>query len=409
MSENSTPPKSTPPAATGERTLLEGILHYAGILLRYKWLVIITTAVAATGSVAFSIATLRLPVEVNPMPNQYSANASLLLQTDDAGSLNTASLLSSFGFEGASGGINAGQVVQRVIVSRPFLDTIVDEFKIVERHQIISTPRSTSRTIVLRSMSAGFDDRAGILNISYTDTDPEFAARVVNRMVSLLEEWFAQFGGSSQQRQVIELQEKLLEVEEQVQRLESQIVARQQELGVLRVEEIADVQTGMLADLQAQLVQLEIEIRNYEQRTRIEDATLANLRSQRRNLQQLIREVEAGYTGGNKTMPARDDLPQISLELSRLQAELTIQMRIYETLSQQYEVTRLAAESEPVITVLEAAEVPEEKSGPERGRFCMMVTVGAFFGSIALAFLFHLIRNVIFDPEKLKLLRRDDL
>jgi tyrosine-protein kinase Etk/Wzc len=393
-----------------ERTSLESTLHYIGILLRYKWFVIIITILAAGGSVAYSILTLRLPVDENPMPNFYTASATIVLKSDEASSVSASSLLSSLGFETSGDRINYGAVVQRVLTSRPFIDAVVDEFGIIERNQITNHPRTTSRNAILGSMSTGFDARSGILWIAYNSTDPVFAAEVTNRIVSLLEEWFAQFSGSSRQRQVVELEEKLQEVEESIQQLETQIVSRQQEMGVLSVEEIANVQARMLADLQSRLVPLEIEIRNYERRTRIEeDATLSDLRAQRRNLQELIRDVEEGYAGGKKTMPARVDLPRLALEMSRLQSELGIRMRIYETLAQQYEVTRLAVKSEKVMTILEAAEVPEEKSGPSRGRLCIRITLGAFFGSIILAFLHHIIRSVIFDPEKLKFLRRNSI
>ena len=53
---------------SGERTLLEGILYYLGILWRYKWLIFAVTVAAAVGSVIFSIITLRLPPDRSPLP-----------------------------------------------------------------------------------------------------------------------------------------------------------------------------------------------------------------------------------------------------------------------------------------------------------------------------------------------------
>ena len=393
--------------AAADRPPIEKLLRYIGILRRYKWLVIVSTVLAAAGSVGFSILTLRLPIDVTPLPNIYIASATILIQSDESRGLSASSLLSSLGFSAPGVGIDYGEVVQRVLRSRPFIDTVVREFDIIARYGIVESPRTNSRAAVLGSMAVDFDARSRFLSIAYRDTDPIFAAEVANRIVSLLEDWFSQSSGSSKQRQIAELEEKLIEVEESIEQLEPRIVTRQQEMGVLRVEEIADVQAAMLTDLQSRLVQLQIEIRNYEQRARIEDAGLADLRAQQANLKQLIQEVEAGYTGGDKTMPARDELPHLALELTRLHAELGVQMRIFETLSQQYEVTRLAAQAEPVMTILEAAEVPEQKSGPSRGRLCIMVTFGAFFGSIALAFVIHGLRGLLRDPEKMKLLRSD--
>src|SRR5574344_2088363 len=56
----------------------------------------------------------------------------------------------------------------------------------------------------------------------------------------------------------------------------------------------------------------------------------------------------------------------------------------------------------PVFQVLEKATVPDQKSGPSRGKLCIIVTFAAFFLSIFLAFLLNAIENVRHDPEAMK-------
>ena len=68
-----------------ERSLIEGLLYYLSILLRYKWMIVGITAAAAVAVVIFSIVTLRLPTDRNPLPNHYTANAVLLVQSEDSG------------------------------------------------------------------------------------------------------------------------------------------------------------------------------------------------------------------------------------------------------------------------------------------------------------------------------------
>ena len=400
MGDNQTEPERP-------RSLLEGALHYIGILLRYKWLIVIISLVGAAGSVGFAYLTLTLPVERNPMPNFYRASATVVVQSDDVSAVSMSSLLSSIGVRNEGSGMNYASLVQRVLSSRPFLDAIVDEFDIVERHNVVQDIRTSARGLVRGKIGRSFDGTSGILIISFQDTDPVFAAEVTNRMVSLLGEWFADWGGNSQQRSIIELEERVNEVETEILELESQIVAKQLELGVLRVEQIADIQTQMIADLQSQLVGIEMEIRNYEENAKIEDFTLSLLRTRRENLIRTIRDVEQGYAGAEKTMPARDELPRLSLELNRLEAALEVQMKIFGSLSQQYEITQLAAKAEPLISVLEPAEVPERKAGPYRGQLVMQLTIAAFVGSIIIVIIIHMLRTIMNDPEKMKLLRRE--
>ena len=88
-----------------------------------------------------------------------------------------------------------------------------------------------------------------------------------------------------------------------------------------------------------------------------------------------------------------------------MQADIELQMQLYRTLSERYEVTKLTAAEENVFTVLEYAEVPEEKIGPLRGKLCMIVSIVAFCGSIVLSLAFHSLKGVMTDPETIAMIR----
>ncbi|MFW5777412.1 MAG: hypothetical protein ACOCZB_09025, partial [Spirochaetota bacterium] len=220
--------------------------------------------------------------------------------------------------------------------------------------------------------------------------------------------WFAARGGSDRLVAVQTMEEKLAEVENRIGEIEGEIEGFQQRYGVLRVEEIAQTQSDLIAGLQAQLVQLDLQISNLEEVSRIEDdPELASLRAQRQNVLNLMDRIEGGYTGGNDLLPPREELPALAAEYTRLQMDLEIQGRIYEALTEQYEVAKLTADTDPAFTVLEPVEVPEEKSGPSRGQMVISVTLGAFFGSVVLALVIYGLGKIMRDPEKMKLLRQE--
>lgn len=394
-----------PQPKSGERTLAEGLLYYLSILLKYKWLVVGMTVIAGVGVVVFSIVSLRLPPEESPLPNYYEAYATLLVS--DSGGSSTQSILAALGMEtGGSGGTNYAEIAQRVVQTRSFLDTLVEEHDIVERYDITTEVRSRSREVVLNNSRVSYDPQASILTVAYEHIDPEFAQTMANSIVDNLQEWFRSRGGLDRMQELQSLEARLVEVEEEIARLEGEIQAFQREHGVLDVGEMAETQAAMLSDLQAQLVDLAVQIRNQETLSRIEDdPALARLRAQQQNVIGLIREIENGYTGGARTMPPRERLPELALEFRRLQTDLTIQQRIYQAISEQYEVARLTAESEPVFSVLERAEVPDRKAGPSRAELSMTVTLGAFAASIALAYMIHFLRSVWAQPENRAMLR----
>ena len=80
-----------------------------------------------------------------------------------------------------------------------------------------------------------------------------------------------------------------------------------------------------------------------------------------------------------------------------------IKSRIYEVLTQQYELAKLSLEGDdPIFQVLELADVPDLKSKPSRSIIVIATTLAAFFISIALAFTVNAWRNIRRDPERMK-------
>jgi len=385
----------------GERTLLEGAIHYLNVLLHYKWLIVAVTALSVPIAVGFSILTLALPPERSPLPNTYRAYAVILLQQEDPAGLE--STLASLGLvapEVMQGqGFDYSALAIKVLNSREFLDTLIEEFEIHERFGIPRSNRTKARKLILAGSGFDYDRTTRTLTISYAHIDPVFANRLVTRMVELLNDWFLTRGGTNRQRRKALLEEKLAEVSGDIEVLEEQVKDFQQTYGVLRVEDLAASQFQTVDNLRAQLRLKEIEIQNYTRFVKIEDPTLLTLRAERENLIDQIRAVESGLanpTGG--AMPSRSELPELAQRFENLTGALRIQKNIYEALSQQFELTKLSLESEPVFTVLDPAEVPDEKTGPSRGRISMITVFLALIASVVVALLLNALRNLSAGP-----------
>jgi uncharacterized protein involved in exopolysaccharide biosynthesis len=401
--------KKSNPSEPPERTPFETLIHYAALFWKYKWLIIGLTVISAICVVIYSIVSLRLPPEKSPLPNYYTSTASLMVQ-DETGNMTMASMLSALGISSPTGGgeQNYGQIAMTILQSRPFLDQISDTFSIPEKYNIENAVKTNSRELLRAKSAFNYEGSTGILKISFDDIDPVFAKEVVDAMVILLDEWFRSRGGSSKMRELKSLEQKLIGVEQDIAALEQKILRFQQQHGVLNVETIAATQNALLSDLRIQLMEKELEIKNYAEISKIEnDPVMLRMEAERNNIVETINQIRSGYTGDNQMMPPQDELPELSLELSKLRAELEIQNRIFQALSEQYEITKLSVEEEPVFTVLEEAEVPEEKTGPSRGKISMIVTVLAFIASMAIVMIIHLIDGIRKDPEKKKLLNKE--
>ena len=390
-----------PAAAAQSGTLLATVLRYVAILWRYKWIIISITFLAAAGSLGYAIISLRLPPEQSPLPNWYEANAALLQRRFGATQSVTNTVMASLGIRGDTGAMDYGQIAIEVLNSRAFIDRVVESNDLIERFGITSQVRTRSRRAVLQSVRSAFDPRTGILRISYRSTSPEFAAAMVASIVDELLRWFASVGGSDRLLAVETLEEKLAEVEGRIREVEGEIERFQRRYGVLRVEEIAQTQTDLLSGFQAQLLALDLQISNRQEVSRIEnDPELLSLRSQRQSVLNLMHRIRSGYVGTDQLLPARDQLPALAADFSRLQMDLDIQRRIYQALNEQYEVARLTADTDPAFAILVPVEVPEEKSGPMRGQLVVTYTMQAFVASVVLALIVHWLTSFFRDPDK---------
>lgn len=385
--------KEAAPSDGQQETLLEALLRHSRVVWRYRGLVIPLTIVGALLGVGLGLAGLFLPPERNPLPNRYEANAMLIQQRGGLQDV-TSSVMASLGIESAAPATDYGQIAISVLNSRTVIDPVIRENGFATHYEIAASELSGARKAFVAHSSFAYDARTGILRIAYEDTDPEFAAAVVSSVVAELLEWFSTRGGLELSVAVQTLESKLLEVENRVNQLEDEIEEFQREYGVLRVEELADTQSSLLAGFQAQLLQLDLQISNLRAISRFgNDPELVALQDQRRNVMDLMERVRQGYTDQAGTLPPRSELPALAAAYSRLQTDLEIQRRIYVVLAEQHEVARLTAGATPAFTILEAPEVPLEKSGPSRSRIAVAATAAAFLLAVGLALVLHGIRS----------------
>lgn len=309
------------------------------VLWRRKIMIIAITLIAAIGIVTYSIISIVLPPETSPLPNRYTSRALLLIDDKTSGGGGLASMMGNMGGLAALAGINVpitsslSDLAVFLVGTNTFLDTIVDEFNLIERYKIEKYPRTGSRKALRRNLRASFDDKSGVLTISFTDIDPVFAKDVVDFTTSLL-------------------------------------------LG--RIDELG------LDKNKIQKENLEINITNT-----FDD--IIQLEGESRRLEQSV---------------AFGRVHAIAIDLNRISMELAAKQQVYTQLKIQYELLKVEMASEmPLFQILEAAEIPEQKSEPGRALLCILVTFAAGFFSVFLAFILNLISNIKKDPEAMAKLR----
>ncbi len=297
---------------TTEKSLIETILYYWAVLFRYKWMIIGFTALTTGAAVAFFAVSLTLPPNRSPMPNYYTARATIVIQqnsqTDFSNSIMAALGITSTGVPRS---FDYGSQVMEMMRSRTILDRLIDEFKMKDAFE--TTSKEKLREALLSRFQFSYSSTTGLLRIGYVAVDPVLAKNMVNRMISLLDEWYNQKRNSAR--------------EEQQELLEQKITAVKKDIDSLR------------------------------------------------NKLKIIPDIDPRY--------------------SDYSSQLDVQERIYNALYPQYEAARLAPEVEPIFQVFELAEVPDIKSGPNRKKFAIMIFMGSFLGSAALAIALNMLKSFI--------------
>lgn len=88
-----------------------------------------------------------------------------------------------------------------------------------------------------------------------------------------------------------------------------------------------------------------------------------------------------------------------TLEQYKIEMELEAQKTVYAQLKSQLEILEIQMQTDtPTFQVLEYPSIPDRKSGPSRGKLCIIVSFAAFFISVFLAFLINAIENIKKDP-----------
>ena len=175
------------------------LIDLFAVLWRRKVMIIAITLTAMVGVVVFSIITIVLPPERSPLPDLFTPRALMLIDNSASpgGGMPMGGGLAAFA---GMGGLRTGATFSDLAVflfgTHSLLDSVVDEFDLIERFEIDveRSPRASSRDAVRGRLRASFDDRSGVLTVSFTDRDPVFARDVVNFVVGYLENRFDSLG-----------------------------------------------------------------------------------------------------------------------------------------------------------------------------------------------------------------------
>jgi capsule polysaccharide export protein KpsE/RkpR len=332
------------------------------------------------------------------IPKEYRASVQLMPPDNqsNAGML-FAALASKAGGAGGLGAIagdllgikNSGALFIGILRSRTVSERLVQRFDL---KKVYGTKLDEdAREELLANTALSEDRKSGIVTIVVTDRDPQRVAGIAQAYVDELDRLVAELSTSAAHRERIFLEGRLKEVKQQLDLAAHDLSQFSSKTAAIDIKEQGRAMVEAAAVVQGQMIAAESELKGLEAfytsnnvRVRSVQARIAELQ---RQLDKLGGSSAAMPTATNNQSDAIDSiypsirqLPLLGVTYFDLYRRNKILEVVYETLTQQYELSKVEEAKElPSVKVLDAAIVPERKSFPPR------LLLAAMCGFLALA------------------------
>ncbi len=277
---------------------------------------------------------------------------------------------------------SSGALFTGILVSRTVQDSMITKFDL---KKVYGTQRwYTARRRLAENTSISDDRKNGIITITVTDHDPHRAAAMSAEYVAQLNEVVTQLSTSSARRERVFLEERLTQVKQDLQTAEREFGDFASKNTAVDIKEQAKAMVGAAASVQGEIIATQAQLEGLKQ---IYTENNVRVRSLRAHITEL--QAQLGKLGGKYEVPGavedkKDDslypsirkLPVLGEAYADLYRRTRVQEAVFETLTQQYELAKVAeAKETPSVKVLDPADIAERKSFPPR---LMIMFLGVF-------------------------------
>jgi capsule polysaccharide export protein KpsE/RkpR len=318
--------------------------------------------------------------QLMPPDNQSSSSLAMLaaLSTKSSGGL--APLAGDLLGMKSSGALFVG-----ILRSANVEDRLIDRFNLRQvygTHYELDARKKLAQNTVIDE-----DRKSGIISITVTDNDAKRATSIARAYVEELNRLVAELSTSSAHRERVFLEERLVNVKRDLDQASQDFSQFASKNKTIDLKEEARAMLQGAATIEGQLIAAESELRGLQAvytdsnvRVRAVQARINELRLQMDKLGGTTsRQVNTPADSSNSTHPSLTNLPLLGVTYADLYRRMQIQEAVYESLTQQFELTKVQEAKEiPSVKVLDPATVPERKSFPPRLMimfFCTLFTL----------------------------------
>lgn len=347
------------------------------------------------------------------IPKQFKSTASIMPpDQQNSTAMMLAALVSHSGNLGALGnlaGLAGGRASADLFIDLLRSGTVsghlIDRFNL--QHVYRKRYRVDAAKHLARITKISENKKSGIITIQVEDTDRERARDLTQAYLDELNQLVLKTNTSAARRERQFIEDRLHSVQVALQDAESKLSQFSSKSSTFDIREQTRAMVDAGARIEAELLVEQSGLQSLRQiygddniRVRQSQARIANLQRELVNMKgspvSAVAELEDSASsdpagkGNSELYPPLRQLPGLAVSYTDLYRRVKVQETVYELLTQQYEMARIAeAKDIPVVSVIDSPGLAEKKSFPPRLLLSLLLT----FLSLAAASVFVLVRS----------------
>ena len=275
-------------------------------------------------------------------------------------------------------------VYVRILKSRNLANRIIDSFGLMIHYE------ASTRQEALLALGNSADHRVtdeGLIEIRFSDKNPQLAAAVVNGMISALDEINAEIFSTRTVQSRKFLEDRIGEAKSELDFARDLLRRFQEKNRTIDLDLQISLAIGIASQLKSRLALAEVDLNVKARSLSASHPEIVELTGQVSMLKRKVSELETGTKDSSYFSLPVSDAPRLTVALAELTTTVRVAEKLYENLALRLDEARIQEKNmAPVLSVVDPATPPEIRYWPQR----TLIVAGSFGVSIVLAVLLAL-------------------
>ena len=352
---------------------LKKIFH---ILWKWKTKIILFVFIITTLSVCISLL----------LPKWYKAKAVVLVPESTSTSINPMDILGDLGLGPMTGGNENIFRYLAILKSRSLKELMINKFNLKEHYN------SKYSELAMKELDDNMNFEVGDefqVEISMLDKNQNLVADMANYIVHCLDSLNIELSVSNARNNRLFMEKRLISVTDSLNLISGELADFMKENRIISLEDQSVLGVQQAAFIKSQIIQKEVELEVAKSNFNEDNFIIFQKQNELNSLKNKYMEF-LNNNSVSELVPNFSEIPNLQLQLIKLQRKAEYYSRLVEFLGPMYEQQKFEeAKNIPTLQVLDYAVTPELKAKPKRATIVIIV----FFISGLIAVSYSIIKD----------------